>query len=233
MAKIKDPAVVRERRNRARRFRRQMLGFLFTLLALVGAGTVIFAATRLVHTAFFDDTEDRQNYQVLLAPLVAMDPAPFESLDNANPDMLLEAAIWAALDYEDTTKYSRNEYDQIILPTVDVERYLSRMYGPSFSFTHHSFFDLDIEFVYDESLSAYIIPITSQSGSYMPRVVRIQNVGGSRVLTVAYMQYSTSAVDIVTDSSAQTTSKYMEYVLVRESGGYYIHALRESDYTPE
>ncbi len=233
MAKAKDPAVVKQRRNRARRFRRQSLGFLVSVLTLIGAGTVVWGVARLVHNTFFDDTQDRQAYQVLIAPLVAMDPAPFESLDNADPDLLLEAAIWAALDYEDTAKYSRNEYDQIILPTVDVERYLSRMYGSAYPISHHSFFDLDIEFVYDEALSAYIIPITSQSGSYMPRVVEIKNSGSSRILTVAYLQYSTSSVDIVTDSGAQTVSKYMEFVLARESGEYHIQSLRESDYQPE
>ena len=232
MAKIKDPVAAKERHNRIRRFRRQTLGFVFCLLALIGAGTIVYGAVHYVHSTFFDDTEDRQAYQQLIAPLVSMDPAPFDSLENADQDMLLEAAIWAALDYEDTTKYDRNEYDSIILPTVDVERYLSRMYGPSYTVEHHSFFDLDIEFVYDASLSAYIIPITSQSGSYMPRIEQIENSGSTRLLTVAYLQHSTLASDIVTESDAVTVSKYMEYILLRESGEYYIYAVQESDYQP-
>ncbi len=233
MAKMKDAVTAKERRNRARRFRRQTLGFVFALLALVGAGAIVYGAITYVHGAFFDDTEDKQNYQQVIAPLVAMDPAPFDSIDAANQDMLLEAAIWATLNNEDTSKYDRNEFDAILLPSVEVERYLSRMYGPSYIVEHHSFFDLDIEFVFDAALSAYIIPITSQSGSYMPRVESIESSGSTRILTVAYMQYSTESIDIVTDSSAMTVSKYMEYVMLRESGGYYIYAVRESAMKPE
>ncbi|MEG2677287.1 MAG: hypothetical protein RR933_04130 [Oscillospiraceae bacterium] len=227
MAKTTDAVILKEKRDRARRFRRQALGVFFVCLAVIGAGTIIFGAGNFIYSAFFDDTSDKQNFQELIAPLVSMDPTPFESIEDANQDILLEASIWAALEYEDTSKYTRNEYDAIILPSVDVERYITKMYGPSYVIAHHSFFDLDIEFVYDSDLSAYIIPITSQSGSYIPFVEDIKSSGKSKILTVAYMQYSTSSVDIVTDSSAQTVSKYMEYVMRKDSKGYYIYAVRE------
>jgi len=143
MAKTKDPAAAKVRHDRIRRLKRQTLGFVFALLAVIGAGTILLTAGKFVHKTFFDDSEEKQNYKEMVAPLVSMDPAPFDSLQDADTDMLLEAGIWAVLQYEDMAKYERDEYDAIILPTVDVERYLSRMYGPSYSIEHHSFFDLD------------------------------------------------------------------------------------------
>lgn len=174
----------------------------------------------------FDDTEDKQDFQKLLAPLVAMDPAPFETLEDADQNMLLEAAIWAAMNYEDNTKFERNEVGAPIVPTVDIDRYISSMYGPSFKIKHHTFSDADIEFVYLSDISAYVIPITSQSGSYIPLVETITSSGNTKILRIAYMQSSTYTADIVLDAQAQTVSKYMEYVMLKNSGGYYIYSVR-------
>lgn len=217
----------KERQKLAQRRRRQLSGLLFICLALIGAGTIVALAARYIGS-LLDDSETKQDYQRLIAPLVAMDPAPFASLEEANPDMLLESAIWAALDYEDTSKYERNEAGSIMLPTEDVERYYSAMYGPSQTLEHRSFADLDIEFLYISESSCYVIPITSQSGSFIPRVESIGGSGAERVLRVAYMQGSTSAAEVVADSSAQTVVKYMEFVMKRDKGGYYIGAVREA-----
>lgn len=224
MAKAK--LTKKERQKRSQRRRRQISGLVFICLALIGVGTIITLGIRYIGS-MFDDTEVRQDYQKLIAPLVAMDPVPFDSFEDANGDILLEAAIWAALDYEDTTKYERNEAGSLLLPSVEVERYYSAMYGPSHTVEHHSFTDLDIEFIYVAETSSYVIPITSQGGSYTPVVESISGTGSERILRVAYMQGSTSAAEVVIDAGAQTVVKYMEYVMKRDSGGYYIDGVRE------
>ncbi|MDO4566030.1 MAG: hypothetical protein Q4B42_01745 [Oscillospiraceae bacterium] len=215
----------KERQKRAQRRRRQASGLFFILLALVGAGTIVFAAVRYIG-GLLDDSEARQDYQQLIAPLVALDPEPFESLGEADGALLLESAIWAALDYEDTSKYERNEAGSILLPTVDVERYYSAMYGPSAALEHRSFTDEDIEFLYLSDTSCYVIPITSQS-NYHPLVESISGSGSTRVLRVAYLTGSTSAVELIEDASAQIVVKYMDYIMTRERGSFYISGVRE------
>lgn len=226
MAKIKDPQIAKSKQMRAKRRRRKALGLIFTCFALIGVASIVYLCASFIHQRFFDDTAQRQDYQALIAPLVAMDPSEFSSIEEADQDVLLESAIWAALTYEDTSKYERNELEEIILPSVDVERYLSQMFGPNFHVEHHSFFDLDIEFVYDAQLLAYIIPITSQSGSYTPLVEEISTSGGTRILRVAYMEGSNSAADVVLDPNAQTVAKRMEYVMLKSGRDYYIYAVR-------
>ena len=89
-----------ERRRLLQRRRRQIIGAVFLFFAVVGVISVVgFVVSSL--TAATDDTEIKQDYQKLIAPLVSLDPAPFESLDDADQDVLLESAIWAALEYED------------------------------------------------------------------------------------------------------------------------------------
>ncbi len=229
MPKSKDPHVAKTKQMQAKRRRRRALGLVFTCFALIGVSTLVYLCVSFIHHRFFDDTAQRQDYQALIAPLVAMDPKEFTSIEEADQDVLLEAAIWAALNYEDTSKYERNEQEEILLPTVDVERYLSQMYGPAFQIEHHSFYDLDIQFVYDEARLSYIIPITSQGGSYTPLVEEITTSGNTRILRVAYMEGSTSAADVVLNPDAQKVAKTMEYVMLRQGRDYYIYAVRAFD----
>ena len=213
-----------ERRHLLQRRRRQIIGAVFLFLAVIGALSIVnFAVSSF--TAANDDTEIKQDYQKLLAPLVALDPAPFESLDDADQGVLLESAIWAALEYEDQSKYERNEAGSLLLPTPDIERYYSAMFG-SHELVHGTFTDADLEYVYLEDTGCYVIPITSQGGSYSPVIEDISQSGKTRVLTVAYTLGSSSAAELIENPSAVVVSKRMEYVMTREGKSYHISAIR-------
>ena len=214
-----------ERRRLLQRRRRQIIGAVFLFFAVVGVISVVgFVVSSL--TAATDDTEIKQDYQKLIAPLVSLDPAPFETLDDADQDVLLESAIWAALEYEDQSKYERNEAGSLLLPTPDIERYYSAMFG-SHELTHGTFTDADLEYVYLEETGCYVIPITSQGGSYSPVIESMTQKGKTRVLTVAYTLGSSSAAELIENPSAVVVSKRMEYVMTREGKSYHISAIRK------
>ncbi|MEG1181748.1 MAG: hypothetical protein RSD39_06940, partial [Oscillospiraceae bacterium] len=153
-------------------------------------------------------------------------PAPFDSIEKADHDMLLQAAIWATITGEDTTKYERNEEGKMILPTVDIDRYATKMYGSNYTITHKSFTDLDFKFEYVADKQAYLIPITGQVGSFMPVVESIEKNGNTKTLTVAYMYYS-NATSVVPEGSQaeQAVAKRMEYVMLKEGREYYLYAV--------
>ncbi|NLC79115.1 MAG: hypothetical protein GX683_05265 [Ruminococcaceae bacterium] len=222
----------RERAKKRKRRRRQAVGLLTFVLSLLGTATIIFFDVQGIGSLLKED-EDLSVYENLISPLVALDPAPFASIDNGDETTLLEAAIWAALNYEDTTKYTRNEYDAIILPSVDVDKYITKMYGTDYKITHKTFHDLDLEYSFDNTTSCYTIPATSQSGSYIPRVEGVNNSGNTKVLTVAYLQYSGSSADLITTGTdTLEVSKYMEYVMLKNSNGYYLYAIRYPESQP-
>ncbi len=223
----------RERANKRKRRRRQALGLLTFVLSVLGAATIIFFAVQGV-SSLLKEEENVSEYEALISPLVALDPAPFASIDNGDETTLLEAAIWAALTYEDNTKYSRNEYDAIILPSVDVDKYITKMYGTEYKVTHKTFHDLDLEYSFDTTTNSYTIPATSQSGSYIPRVENVTNSGNTKVLTVAYLQYNGSSADLITTGTdTLEVSKYMEYIMLKNSNGYYLYAIRYPENQPE
>ena len=231
--KTKDPQLAREKKKAAQRRRRKALGFVFSLLAIIGVAAIVTVCVNVIHARFFDDSKDKEAYARLIAPLVAMDPDSFPTLADANKDVLLESAVWAALSYEDNTKYSRNDKDEIILPTVDVERYYSQMYGPDAKIEHHTFTDVDIEFTYDSAQSAYIIPITGLSGAYTPVVESITKSGSTKVLVVSYMEGSSDASDVVLNPNTQIVAKQKQFVLAKGSKGYYIVSVLDYDAAAE
>ncbi len=225
-------SIKRERANKRKRRRRQALGLLTFVLSVLGAATIIFFAVQGV-SSLLKEEENISEYETLISPLVALDPAPFASIDNADETTLLEAAIWASLTYEDNSKYSRNEFDAIILPSVDVDKYITKMYGTDYKITHKTFHDLDLEYAYDSTTSSYTIPATSQSGSYIPRVEKVTNSGNTKVLSVAYLQYSGSSADLITTGvDTLEVSKYMEYIMLKNSNGYYLYAIRYPENQP-
>ena len=77
-----------------RRLRRQLLGAVLTVLMVVGLVTVVSAGVQGV-AALFDDTEEKEEFAARLNTLVMLDPVPFGTLDQADPQVLKTAAVWA------------------------------------------------------------------------------------------------------------------------------------------
>lgn len=217
---------------RRKRRRRQFLGGAVLCLCLIGFATIITWSVQGIKSLM--KSEDiQEDYLSLIAPLVSLDPASFPDIESADKDVLLESAIWASISFENTEKYPRDEEGRMLIPSVDVDRYLTNMYGNSLDIRHHSFVNYDLTFEYLSDSKSYVIPITSQSGSYFPRIDNEETSGNTKILTVAYMQYTGTAAEIVLDSSTQKVSKYMNYTLIRDNDSYHIFSVAESDIVPE
>lgn len=213
--------------RRRRRFRRQLVGGIFLTLAVLG---VVFIGTMIYDrvAAILDDSGDKEYYANLYAPVVALDPVSFGSIEKANSDLLLEAAIWATFTNEDTSKYQRNEYDQLMIPVIDVNLWAGRMYGPAYKLTHRTFSDVadaSISFQYDSEQQVYIMPITSQAGGYQCFVESITTSGNTKTLRMAYIQQDSESMSFGEEAAEPEVFKYMDYILVKESGEYYLYAI--------
>ena len=216
-----------QRVKRRKRRARQLRGFLFLLFAVIGVISVISVAVRAI-TSRLNPADDVDAYTQLISPLVGLNPVPFESVEEADSNILVESAIWAVLQREDVEKYSKNEYEQMMIPTVEVDRYFTKMYGEESLPEHGNVVDADLVFVYDQETDTYIIPITSLIGNSIPQITNIESDGKQRILTVAYMQYDQS---IVIDPAANNEDnlvfvKNMIYVIERDGDEYHIVSVR-------
>lgn len=228
MAKVTTTSK-KDRVYKRKRRRRQATAVVFMVLALVGCVTLVTLTWRFIRNTFFDDTREKEQLETMIAPLVALDPAPFSSPDTANGDTLLQAAIRGALTQNDTSRYERNE-EGLLIPVTDVTRAASGMYGSGYALSHHTITSGGITYTYEREADRYIVPNDVTSGVYYPVIVEITTSGNSKTLLVAYTQMSTS--ELQTGGQGHI-SKYMEYVLIRDGGDYYIYAVRETDYRPE
>lgn len=212
-----------KRQNRIRR-RRIIIGAAFSFLACIGLLSIIMGAVR-IGRSLLDNSEEKRQYNELLAPLVVYDPLPFESPDQADQRILQVSSIWAAIMNEDMTLYETNEYGQTLLPAVDVDRYFARVFGTNYKLTHGTVADRDIEFTFDEEKQAYIVPATSYPQGFTPQVAKIKTSFSEKIVTVGYISPQTSW----TDSTTGTISKYVDYVFEKQDGEFYLVAVRESD----
>ena len=216
-----------QRVKRRKRRARQIRGFIFLLFAVIGVISVVTLAARAINSKL-NPADDVDAYTQLISPLVGLNPIPFESVDEADNNILVESAIWAVLQREDTEKYTKNEYEQMMIPSVEVDRYFTKMYGEDNLREHSNVVDADLTFVYDSETDTYIIPITSLIGNSVPQITNIEKDGKRRILTVAYMQYDQS---IILDPSANAEDnlifvKNMTYIIERDGDEYHIVAVK-------
>ena len=225
MARVKHTKAQKAkiRRRRARQFR----GAVFLLLAFVGVISIASVIVGQIRKLTNDDAQ-KAEFARIIAPLVALDPAPFEGPEKAKAELLEEAAIRAVISNENTSKYTRTMQGQILIPVLDVDRYYTKLFGSGSLPRHATFTDGDTTFEYDPDSKCYLVPFSDLSGTYYPRISRIDSSGSTRTLTVEYLSYADqgNVTGATGDSSGQRVIKTMEYILLKESGEYHIYSVR-------
>lgn len=232
MAKIDKKKLSEEELSRYHRRRaRQGLGAAVILLTVVGLATVVYGGVKGV-IKLFDNSEEKTSYETLLAPLVMLDPLPFDDMAAANKDLLKEAAIWACTYNNDTSTYERDETVAMILPAIDVDRAAAKLYGPDFTVERATFSDSGMDFIYNEEKQGFIIPITGQVGVYTPKVFKIKGIS-EKTVTVGYISPYAGMMDGTGVKVSDEPVKYVDYVFARKDGVYYLTAVKDSEMKPK
>lgn len=226
-----------QRIRRRKRFRRKTIGVVFLALAVIGVVSIVSAIVNRVNIAL-DDSGERKEYERLFSALVALDPADFSSIEKADPKKLKEAAILTTLEIENLSKYEQDEWGYTYLPTTDIDRYSARLFGPKVFLENATFGQQGLigpggdgidhtGYIYFPDKEAYLVPPSSNAGSYFPRVESITRKGNSKILLVAYMQAdSSNAVFSDPDQLNSTIVKYREYVLIKDGADFYLYSIR-------
>ncbi len=204
--------------------RRIITGAVFCLFAFIGVVSVISSILG-AGAKIMDNSKEKQMYNSLLAPLVVYDPLPFESPRQADQTLLLTSSVWAAIINEDMTLYERNEYDQALLPTVDVDKYFAKLFGTSIRLTHATFSDSGVDFEYNREKGAYAVPSTGLPSGFTPQVEKIKTSFTEKIVTVGYISPQASWED----ASSGSVSKYVDYIFEKQDGQFCLVAIRESE----
>ncbi|MDD3428562.1 MAG: hypothetical protein PHG02_00985 [Oscillospiraceae bacterium] len=215
-----------------RRRRRQIIGAILTLLVVIGVISVIVSGVHAVQW-LLDDTEEKLEFEDRVATVVMLDPLPFESLEAANQDFLLQVSIWMTLTNENVDLYERDDVGALLLPVIDIDRNAAKLFGPNYKLTHQTFEDQGMTFMYDEESKRYTIPITGQVGNYTPQVVSIKNESNTKRVTVGYVSPYGASGEFVTTRTSNKPAKYMDYIFTKINKEYYLCAIQDSETKPE
>ncbi len=207
----------------------RLAGYTILGLAVLGVAFLVFLGTKGVQF-LLDDSDKRLEYQKFIEPVVMLDPVPFDSPDQANPDFLLQSAVWAVLKNEDTSRYATDQTGAVLLPAADVDLYGAKLYGSDIKLEHKSFGDDTMKFQYDTATQCYRLPATGLMGYYTPLVSKMEKRGKIIRLTVGYVAAGSAWTGDADGNIYQPeVDKTMIYTLAKTSdGSYVIHSIAEA-----
>lgn len=212
---------------RRRRRMRQLIGLAVCILVIIGIGTIISGGISLTKK-LTDNSAEKAEYETRLLSLVPYDPLPFDTLAEANQSTLLAASIWGTLgDTADKGNFERDELDQLYLPTIDVDRWAAKLFGPDYKLQHNTFEDHGMLYTYVEEKQAYLMPITSAMMDFSPRVIDIKREKNTKRVTVGYLSPFTAGGEL-NMSGVLEPVKYQDYIFTKNDKEYFLSAIEES-----
>lgn len=229
---VKEPEIPsmeeRPARRKGRRRYGVAVGSLVLLLALVGVVFIAGSIGNKIYSTMTDDSQLRA-YDTFLSPVVMQDPAPFETVADANEDFVLNASLWKTITANNGTNYT--EYDgagRALVPLGDVVDACRELFGPDCQLqpktpAEETFFE------YDSVENEFHVALYSSDSSYTPYTESEKKRNGKLYLRVGYVSPSDEWRNQTSSMlDGPTPTKYMEYELSLDSStqAYYISAIR-------
>jgi hypothetical protein len=207
-----------------------VLGIIVLILAVVGIVSTAAAAGNLVRD-FADNTEQKEEFEKFIYPVVICDPPPFDAAVKMRTETQLTAAIWDIIIFEDKSAFPQ-DFDYIIVPELTVEQHAVKLFGSGLKPEHKSITSADVSFYYDVDTHTYRIPASPHYYSYAPKVESITRSGNRYTLLVGYMS-PTPAWYAASGETNDEPEKYAEYVIELSGGKMRIAAITQIRSTAE
>lgn len=198
-----------------------VIGLVTAVLAVVGLVTVIRGAIGLVED-MVNQTALKEEFAAFLYPVVITDAPAFDTVENAPPSAVVNAAIWKIIMGGNTEKYE-NDGLYMTVSEIDVESAAVSLFGYGVPIQHQTVGVGNSIFRYDEESRSYLVPINPDYNSYWPRISEISSVGETFTLTVEYMPPSMYVAEGI--EYTQTPDKTMIYTVSRTASSMTVNAI--------
>lgn len=220
------PVVRKRRRKMGKREKSTaVLGLLVTFFVIIGLVSSIVTVVNLTKQ-LVNSTAKKEEFAQVIFPLVIVDVPEFESPTALDNSAIVSSAIWAfVIDDVDKSKYQKDDLGSLVLPDVDVEYYIRKLYGSEVPIQHQSVEDASISMVYDSEKKAYIVESTPKYLPYTPRVDKIVREGDLYTLTVSYI-LPDAMWNMNRGDRPYTVDKIMEYRLKKVDDNYQILSVK-------
>ena len=220
------PVARKRRRKMSRREKTTaVLGLVVTFFVVIGLISSIVAVVNFTR-GLVNSTAKKEEFAQVIFPLVIVDVPEFESPTALDNSAIVSSAIWAfVVDDTDKSKYQKDDLGSLVVPDVDVEYYIRKLYGSEVPIQHQSVEDASISMVYDAERKAYIIESTPKYLPYTPRVDKIVREGELYTLTVSY-NLPDAMWNMNRGDRPYTVDKVMEYRLKKVEDNYQILSVK-------
>ncbi len=220
-----------------------LIGLVVLLFSIVGVISVGVMAVKLIQKAS-DHTELMIELRDLAAPLVEYQPKSFESLEDAEDDTLLRAAIFRITEaerirqlaiqktsenHEAKSNYDIDENGRLIVPIQEVNAAFEAMFGTAIT-PHHQSLSKDMDgndlsesyaIVYDKSHACYHVPNSEYGSLYTTSVDDIKLSGKEAKIRINYaltldLPIDKYGNDLPPDKNTISSSQWIHF---RKEGG--------------
>ncbi|MBC8570447.1 hypothetical protein [Zongyangia hominis] len=203
-------------------------GLILLLLALVGVIAVVVSSIKLTGN-IMDNGKQKGKLERYLQPVVMFDPLPFEKVEDADPLVVLQSALWYTIINEPEEKQSFDDFGMRVLKVSDVDLSGAKLFGSSLKLQHQSFGDFDVSYIYEGTEQVYKVPVTGIMATYKAKVVSMQKEsGGEYHIIVGYVPTGNEwMADLQGNTYETEPDKYMKYILKKEKNQYYIVSIQQ------
>lgn len=219
--KVEMPKTARAMKKKTSKKQRKtaLLGLLMSVFVIVGVITTLiglFNAGRYIFTS----AAKKEELARVVYPLVIVDVPEFDDPTKLDNSVVVSTAIWDfLLSDSDKSKYERDDFGSMFVPSTDIEAQIRKLYGNDVVVHHQTNDDMGIVMLYDAENDRYIIESSPKYVSYIPRVDKIRKKDGIYTLTVSYV--SPDALwTLYPNSAEQKVLKINEFRLKKTKTGY-------------
>ena len=207
-----------------------LTGLIVLFLAIVGVVSLVFLSVKLVQKAT-DHTDLMIELRDLAAPLIEYQPTAFDSVEEADDETLLQAAIFRVTEAErirqlrektDTYNYETDDYGRLILPVEEINASFAALFGNTVSPHHQTLGEengVAYTFEYDKANACYYVPVSISSSLYTTKTDAIRLRGGEAQIRINYALTGNLPVDAYgnTVEPDSSTTEYAQWFSFTET----------------
>lgn len=202
-------------------------GGILLLLALVGVIAVVVSSIKLTGN-ILDNSKQKGRLERYFQPVVMFDPLPFEKVEDADPLVVLQSALWYTIINEPEEKQSFDDFGMRVLKASDVDVSGAKLFGSGLKLQHQSFGDFDVSYIYEEQDGVYKVPVTGIMATYKAKVISMEKKNGEYHVIVGYVPTGNEwMADLQGNTYETEPDKYMKYILKKEKNQYYIASIQQ------
>lgn len=204
-----------------------LIGVFVLIMAVIGLISSITSLSKAIGD-LADDASFKNQLAKYVFPLVVNDAPAFQTIDEMPESAIISCGVWNVLLSEDLSKYETIG-ENVIIPKVDVEYNINKLFGSSAKYEHKTVGDLFLQFEYLPEQNSYSAPKKPRYMLYSPYINDITAVGETYTVTVGYIPPSLVIVHGDEVEAEPEAEKYMEFTISISKEKKTIHALKYSE----